>query len=109
MSQEFDSDVLDLVKQSGFYPDEYVSDFEKSKIDRHANKVFEFVNRYKEISDKEYEHALKVWDRYEITTKKYYFYLYLNYSLKTTMLCVSIILSVPAFKFLGCNAGNSKM
>ena len=31
MSQEFDSEVLDLVKQKGFYPDEYTSSFEKKK------------------------------------------------------------------------------
>ena len=31
MSQEFDSEVLDLVKQEGFYPDEYTSSFEKKK------------------------------------------------------------------------------
>ena len=97
MSQEFDSDVLDLVKQSGFYPDEYMRDFEKSKIDGHANKVFEFVNMYKEISDKEYEHALKFWVRYEITTKKYYFYLYLNYNLKNNMLCLSHYFKCTSF------------
>ena len=32
MSQEFDSEVLDLVKQKGFYPDEYTSSFEKKKV-----------------------------------------------------------------------------
>ena len=31
MSQEFDNNVLDLVKQMGFYPYEYMSDFEKFK------------------------------------------------------------------------------
>ena len=29
LSQEFDNNVLDLVKQNGFYPYEYMSDFEK--------------------------------------------------------------------------------
>ena len=29
LSQGFDNNVLDLVKQKGFYPDEYMSDFEK--------------------------------------------------------------------------------
>ena len=27
----FDNNVLDLVKQEGFYPDEYMSNFEKFK------------------------------------------------------------------------------
>ena len=30
-SQKFDNNVLDLVKQKGFYPYEYMSDFEKFK------------------------------------------------------------------------------
>ena len=29
LSQEFDNNVLDLVKQNRFYPYEYMSDFEK--------------------------------------------------------------------------------
>ena len=31
LSQEFDNNVLDLVKQKGFYPLQYMSDFEKFK------------------------------------------------------------------------------
>ena len=31
LSQEFDNNVLDLVKQNGFYPYEYMSNFEKFK------------------------------------------------------------------------------
>ena len=31
LSQEFDNNVLDLVKHKGFYPYEYMSDFEKFK------------------------------------------------------------------------------
>ena len=31
MSQEFDNNVLDLVKQKGFCPYEYMKDFEKFK------------------------------------------------------------------------------
>ena len=31
LSQEFDNKVVDLVKQKGFYPYEYMSDFEKFK------------------------------------------------------------------------------
>ena len=30
-SQEFDNNILDLVKQKGFYPYEYMSNFEKLK------------------------------------------------------------------------------
>ena len=31
LSQEFDNKVLELVKQIGFYPYDYISDFEKFK------------------------------------------------------------------------------
>ena len=31
LSQEFDNNVLDVVKQKGFYPLEYMCDFEKFK------------------------------------------------------------------------------
>ena len=31
LSQQFDNNVLDLVKKKYFYPDEYMSDFEKFK------------------------------------------------------------------------------
>ena len=37
LSQEFDNNVLDLVQQKGFYPYEYMSDFEKFK-EQLANK-----------------------------------------------------------------------
>ena len=37
LSQEFDKDVLDLVKQKGFYPYEKMSSFEKVQ-ERLANK-----------------------------------------------------------------------
>ena len=39
MSREFD-DVLDLVKQKGFYPYEYMSDFEKFKEQRPCKEKF---------------------------------------------------------------------
>ena len=31
LSREFDNNILDLIKQKGFYPFEYISDFEKFK------------------------------------------------------------------------------
>ena len=61
LSQEFDSDEFDLVKQKEFYPDEYMCDFEKFK---------ENVPRKEELyslltgKSKEYAHVVKVWDRF---------------------------------------------
>ena len=34
MSQKLDNDVLDLVKQKGFYPYEYMNNFEKFKEEK---------------------------------------------------------------------------
>ena len=40
LSQEFDTDVLDLVKQKRFYPYEYMCDFEKFKTELPDKKEF---------------------------------------------------------------------
>ena len=45
LSQEFDNNVLDLVKQKAFYPYEYMSDSEKFKEELTLQrKVLQFVN-----------------------------------------------------------------
>ena len=38
LSQEIDNNVLDLIKQKGFYPYEYMSDFEKLKDELASKK-----------------------------------------------------------------------
>ena len=40
LSQEFYNNVLDLVKQKGFYPQEYMNDFEKSKEELPSKEKF---------------------------------------------------------------------
>ena len=40
MSQEFNNNVLDLVKQNGFYPYEYMSDFDKFKEELSSREKF---------------------------------------------------------------------
>ena len=40
LSEEFNKNKLDLVKQKGFYPYEYVSDFEKFKEELPRKKNF---------------------------------------------------------------------
>ena len=114
MSQDFDSDVLDLVKQKGFYPYEYMSSFE-TFIERLSSKE-KFYNSlmYWKIRDKEYEHVLKVWYRFGMKTMKGYQDLHLNCviswladvyekiinsSLKNYELCSNHYLSVPALNW----------
>ena len=40
LSQEFDNNILDLVKQKRFYPYEYMSDFEKFKEELQIKEKF---------------------------------------------------------------------
>ena len=78
LSQEFDNKVLDLVKQKGFYPYEYMSDFEKFKEKIPSKEKFYSSLTGKTISDKEYDHVLKVWNKFEMKTMKGYHNLYLK-------------------------------
>ena len=71
-SQEFYSNVLDLVKQKEFYPYEYMSNFEKFKEKLPSKEKFSSYLTGKKISDKECEHVLKVWDKFEMKTIKDY-------------------------------------
>ena len=56
LSQEFNRNKLDLVKQKGFYPYKYMTDFEKFREKLPSKEKFYSSLRCKKISDKEYEH-----------------------------------------------------
>ena len=43
MSQEFDSNVLDLVKQKGFYSYEYMNDFKRFKGELSSKESLECI------------------------------------------------------------------
>ena len=111
LSQEFDNNVLDLVKQKEFYPYEYMSDFEKFKKQLPSKEKFYNSLTGKKFSNKEYDHVLKVWNKLEMKTMKDYHDLYLKYdvslladvfekfrnnSIKTYCICPSHYLSAPA-------------
>ena len=74
-SQEFDNNILDLVKQKGFYPYEYLSDFKKFKEEMFYSS---FTNR--KITNKEYGHVLNVWNKFHRKTMKDYHDLYLKWN-----------------------------
>ena len=78
LSQEFDNNVLDLVKQKGFYPYEYISDFEKFKEEIPSKRKFHILLIDRNIRDKEYEHVLNVWNKFEMKTIKNYHDLYIK-------------------------------
>ena len=55
-----------------------MSDFEKFKKELPSKKRFYSSLTGKNISNKEYDHVLKVWNKFEIKTMKYYHDLYLK-------------------------------
>ena len=60
LSQEFDNNILDLVKQKGFYSYEYMSDFEQFKEELRSKENFHSLLTDRRSSNKGYEHALNV-------------------------------------------------
>ena len=59
MSQEFDNNVLDLLKQNVFYRYEYMGTFNEELP---SKENFYSLLTNKKIIDKEYEHILDVWE-----------------------------------------------
>ena len=78
LSQEFDNNILDLVKQKGFYSYEYMSDFEQFKEELRSKENFHSLLTDRRSSNKGYEHALKEKKKFEIKTMKDYHDLYLK-------------------------------
>ena len=78
MSHEFDNYVLELLKQKGFYPNEYIGSFKKFKEQFPDKRNFYSSLTIKKISDNYDDHVLKVWDRFEMKTTKGYRDLYLK-------------------------------
>ena len=72
LSQELDNNVLDLAKQKGFYPYEYMSDFEKFKQKLRRKEKFHSSLTDRKITDKKYELVLIVWNKFEMKTIKDY-------------------------------------
>ena len=77
MGQEFDTKLLDFVKQKIFCPYEYMSGFVKFKEEFPSKEKFYSLLIGKRISYKEYEH-LNVWDRFEMKTLNDYHNFYLK-------------------------------
>ena len=114
LNREFDSKILDLIKQKGFYPYEYTRDFEKLKEELPNKGKFYSSLTGKKTCDKEYEHVLTVWNKFEMKKMKDYHDLYLkcdallladvfekfrNYSFKSSGLCSSHFLNAPALSW----------
>ena len=113
LSQESNNVVLDIVKQKGFYPYEYMSDFKKFKEELPCKEKFYSSLTGKKIISKENEDVLQVWNKFKMKTIKDYHDLYLkcdvlllanifeksrNNSLQNYGLCSSHCLSAQALR-----------
>ena len=89
LSQEFNNNVLDLVRQKGFSPYKYMSYFEKFNEKSLSKEMFNSSLAGTKISAKEYKHVLKVWKKFEMQMMKDYHELYLkcNVLLLVDVLC----------------------
>ena len=114
MSQEFGSNVLDQIKQKGFYSYGYISNFEKFKKEWTSKEKLCSPLTDKQIIDKEYENVLNVWNKFEMKTMKDYHDFYFKYdvllfadvfqklknnSLKNCGLCPSYHLSASGLRW----------
>ena len=110
MRPEFDN-VLDLLRQKGFYPHEYMSNFENFKEQLLSKQNFYSLLTGTQISGKEYDHVLKVLNSFKMKSMKdnhdfylkwdvslfgYVFKDIRNNSIKNYELCQSHYLSSPA-------------
>ena len=79
LSQEFSGDLLKLVKQKGVYTFEYVDSFKIFCEDKLPDKC-EFYSILKDecISEKDYLHAINVWNIFKMKTMGDYHDLYLK-------------------------------
>ena len=66
MSQELYSRVLNLVKQNMYYPYEYMCHFKRFYEILYSKKEFCSSLSGEGISNKEYQHVLKVYNKFEI-------------------------------------------
>ena len=89
-SQMSDYESLDLLKQKGVFPYEYMSDFSKlSATSLPPKELFYSQLNNSHISDKDYDHAKNVWETFGCKTMKDYHDLYL----KTDVLLLADIMT----------------
>ena len=79
LSQEFSGDLLELVKQKGVYPYEYMDSFKNFSEDKLPDRC-KFFNSLKDecISEKDYLHAIDIWNVFKMNTMGDYHDLYVK-------------------------------
>ena len=79
LSQEFSGDLIELVKQKGFYSYKYMDNFRKFSKDKLPDRC-EFYSSLQDesISEKDYLPAVKVWNKFKMKLLGDYYNLYLK-------------------------------
>ena len=78
MNLEFDSEILDLVRQKGFCCYECMHNFDETLPDK--NEIYISLNGTG-ISDKDHQDNIKVWNKFEMRRMKEYVSLHLKYNI----------------------------
>ena len=79
LSEEFNPEQIKLVKEKGVYPYEYIDSFERFSEDKLPDKKHFYKSlKNKHISEKDYLHAVKIWNNFEMKNMGDYHVLYLK-------------------------------
>ena len=104
LSQIFSGDLLELIKQKGVYPNEYMDSFKKFSKDKLPGRCNFFSSLKDEcISEEDYLHAISVWNVFKMNTMGDLYDLYL----KTDVLLLAAILEKfisTCLKYYGLDA-----
>ena len=76
--EEFTGDELSLMSQKGVYQYDYMDSFEKFDQTELPTELFYSVLNDQHITNEEYDHAMKVWETFDIKTMGEYHDLYLK-------------------------------
>ena len=85
LSQEFSSDLLELVKQKGVYPYEHIDSFDEKLPDRYD--LFSSL-KDERINEADYLHAINIWNTFKMNTMGDYQDLYLKTDAKSLLMRV---------------------
>ena len=67
---DFDNNILNLVMQKGFYPYEYMNNFQRFKEEWLSKEKLYSSLTGRKLTDKEYRHFVNAWNKSEMKTMK---------------------------------------
>ena len=75
----FSGEQFDLVRRKGVYPYDYMDDLSKFQdTELRPKELFYSELNHSQISDEDYEHAIKIWNLFQMKTMRDYHDLYLK-------------------------------